>query len=96
MIQVVLEVGDVVIVKKKGDADAVKEALESLVSFEHKGDARIFNSKNPFYEKWDELAPFFSESYLYTLFEDKDAARSLRGRLRLLVQALGYEREIDF
>lgn len=67
-----------------------KDALTQLYRFQAQGDPRIFNEDNPFYEPGAEACPFFTEGYLYPLFEDKDTARELLGLLRQVVTACGY------
>lgn len=93
MKQITVPNGATILITQPDDADMIEEALKNLLAFNHCGDKRIFNSKNPFYQKGDENAPFFTEAYLYSLFEDKDAARTLLGRIRGLINALGYEQK---
>jgi hypothetical protein len=85
--------GATITITQPGYHDEVKEALRDLLRFKHTGDKRIFNKKNVMYEKGDEECDFFTEGYLYPLFEDKDAARSLLGRVSNVITALGYTDE---
>lgn len=75
------------------DHDAIKAALRDLLRFQHPGDRRIFNKRNCMWEKGDEDAEFFTEAYLYTLFEDKDAARTLLGLIGRVIDTLGYSEQ---
>lgn len=73
-----------------------KDALKQLYGFHAEGDPRLFNEDNPYYEPGAEAYPFFTESYLYPLFEDKNKARELLWLLRQVVRVCGCtEKEVE-
>ena len=75
-------------------ADA-RAAFAELMKWTPEAPPRGFRmtKSNHFYTKGDEDAPFFSESFLYALFEWKDPPRGLLGRLRAVGLALGIPEE---
>ena len=91
MRRIKIKANSVLTIQEPNTLDPVKSILIDLLHFRHLGDKRIFNARNSFYEKGDENCLFFSEAYLYNLFEDKDAARSLLGSLNMLIVSLGYD-----
>lgn len=58
---------------------------------EFKIGAYLIDKTNPFYQEGDEDAPFFSEAFLYNLFQNKDDARSLLGLIRRLKELVKVE-----
>ncbi len=50
---------------------------------------KVFNLQNPYYSQGDERAPFFSETYLYSLLGKEDA-RTLLALMRPVFRAAGW------
>jgi hypothetical protein len=59
------------------EVERLRTAARQLAGYTPgEGPEELFNTDNPMYVDGDETAPFFSETYLYTLV-GKDIARSL-------------------
>lgn len=71
--------------------ESVRTAVETLLTFTVGDKPMGFHRRNPYYEKGDEDAPFFSEAFLYPLLGKEDA-RTLLARVYLLCVALGFTR----
>jgi hypothetical protein len=69
--------------------EAVQRLLEWTPEFTNRD---VFNEKNPYYDKGDEDAPFFSEAYLYNLLGKEDA-RTLLAWMRPIWRLAGLKRE---
>jgi len=71
----------------------LKESLKKLFGFVLEGDYRgVFkkSTNNEYYEKDDEKAPFFSESFLYNLLGKEDA-RTVLACLSNFIRAMGID-----
>lgn len=83
----------------KPEQTEVHEALERLLAFvpeivpKQFTDANVFPYGPQYFNKKEQAEDakqvFFSEAYLYTLL-GKDDARTLRGRMRAVLTALGF------
>lgn len=76
------------------DAAPMEQALRRLWSFRPETTHYVaigMKANDGYYTEGDEKAPFFSETFLYSLL-GKDDARTLLGRLREVSEAAGFDR----
>jgi hypothetical protein len=79
-----------VVTRRVQDMNKIQKAVIDLLKYRSEYKPENFKKSNPWYEKGDETAPFFSEGFLYPLLENKDFARSVLHYVKEVARAAGF------
>jgi len=70
--------------------ESLRDCLKHLLRIVVSAPEGLFNKDNDYYSPGDEKAPFFSESFLYTLLGKEDA-RTVLQNIRAVIRACGMD-----